>query len=140
MTFGDSIKTCFAKYATFQGRASRSEFWYFALFGLGCYVIASIIDNALGTTFKIPDGSGGMRSMGYGYAYALVGLGLFLPNLSVMVRRLHDKNRSGWWYWIILVPLIGIILVLVWFCSRGTQGPNDYGHDPLGGDLVGTFS
>ena len=53
MTFGDSIKTCFAKYATFQGRASRSEFWYFALFGLGCYVIASIIDNSLNNRVTI---------------------------------------------------------------------------------------
>ena len=140
MNFSDSIKSGLAQYASFRGRASRSEFWFFTLFTMLCYIVASIIDNALGTTFKIPDPvSGGMRSLGYGYAYLLVGLGLFLPGLSVMVRRLHDKDRSGWWYWIVLVPLIGAILILVWFCTRGTEGANRFGSDPLGADLVGTF-
>ena len=62
-----------------------------------------------------------------------------LPHLAVMVRRLHDTGRSGWWYWIALIPLIGAILLLVWFCSRGTVGSNQYGSDPLGGDLEQTF-
>ena len=141
MTLGESVRTCLSKYVTWQGRASRSEYWYFVLFGLICYIAATIIDNVLGTTFKIADPSSGQEiSMGYGYAYMLVGLGLFLPNLSAFVRRLHDTGRSGWWYWIVLVPLIGAILLLVWLCSRGTEGNNDYGADPLGGDLSQTFN
>jgi len=141
MTLGESVRTCLSKYVTWQGRASRSEYWYFVLFGLICYIAATIIDNVLGTTFKITDPSSGQEiSMGYGYAYMLVGLGLFLPNLSAFVRRLHDTGRSGWWYWIALVPLIGFILLLVWLCSRGTDGNNDYGADPLGGDLSQTFN
>ncbi|HHB81462.1 MAG TPA: DUF805 domain-containing protein, partial [Aliiroseovarius sp.] len=60
-------------------------------------------------------------------------LATFLPNISVMVRRLHDTDRSGWWYWIVLVPLIGFILLIVWFASKGTTGDNRFGPDPLGG-------
>ena len=78
--------------------------------------------------------------MPYGYLYALAALALLLPNLAVLVRRLHDTDRSGWWYWIILVPLIGGILVLVWFCSRGTDGGNRYGADPLGLGEARVFS
>ncbi|MEP6869807.1 MAG: DUF805 domain-containing protein [Novosphingobium sp.] len=140
MTFSESIKTCLSKYTTWQGRASRSEYWFFFLFVMISMAVAAAIDNALGTTFKFMNPANGMEvSIGYGYTYALVGLGLMLPNLAVMVRRLHDTGRSGWWYWIALIPLIGIILLLVWFCSRGTVGNNEYGSDPLGGDLVETF-
>lgn len=60
-------------------------------------------------------------------------LGLFLPALSVAVRRLHDLDRTGWWYLIILVPLIGLIVLLVFFVTRGTSGPNRFGPDPLAG-------
>ena len=141
MTFSESIKTCLSKFVTWQGRASRSEYWYFILFAMICYVVASIIDRALGTTFSMTNPvSGEVQSMGYGYVYALTGLVLLLPGLAVLVRRLHDTNRSGWWYWIVLIPLIGIILLIVWFCSRGTVGNNEYGSDPLGGELGDTFA
>ncbi len=140
MSFADSVKTCLSKFATWQGRASRSEYWYFFLFNFLALAIAALIDNVLGTTFKFANPATGMeQSIGYGYLYLIAALGLFLPNLAVMVRRLHDTNRSGWWYWIALVPLIGIILLIVWFCTRGTQGNNDYGSDPLGADLPNTF-
>jgi len=132
MTLGESIRTCLSKYVTWQGRATRSEYWYFMLFAILCYAVAAVVDNVLGTTFKIPNPSTGMvQSLGYGYAYALVALGLLLPSLSVLVRRLHDTDRSGWWYWIVLVPVVGAILLLVWLCSRGTAGDNRYGPDPL---------
>ena len=73
MTFGDSIKTCLSKFVTWQGRASRSEYWYFILFALLCYIAAAVIDNVLGTTIKIPNPQTGLeQSLGYGYAYVLV--------------------------------------------------------------------
>jgi uncharacterized membrane protein YhaH (DUF805 family) len=81
-----------------------------------------------------------VAGLAYGYAYILVALGLLLPSLSVLVRRLHDTDRSGWYYWIVLIPLIGSIVLLVWFCSRGTEGSNTYGPDPLGGDIAQVFS
>ena len=141
MTFSESIKTCLSKFVTWEGRASRSEYWFFVLFNVVCIIAASVIDNVLGTTFKFMNPVSGMeQSLGYGYVYCLVALALFLPNLAAMVRRLHDTNRSGWWYWIILIPLVGVILFLVWMCSRGTVGNNNYGSDPLGGELGDTFA
>ena len=96
MTFVESIRTCFSKYVTWEGRAARSEYWYFILFAVLCYLVAAVIDNVLGTTFKIANPSTGVeQSVGYGYAYVLVALGLLLPSLSVLVRRLHDTDRSG---------------------------------------------
>jgi uncharacterized membrane protein YhaH (DUF805 family) len=129
MTFVKAIESSLSQYMTFRGRAARSEFWFFYLFSSICSVVAIIIDNILGTQFKNIDSlSGGL----YGYVYLLVALGLFIPNLSVSVRRLHDTNRSGRWYWILLVPLISVILLLVW---KGTDGDNEYGPDPLSGDI-----
>ena len=136
MTFVKAIESSLSQYMTFRGRAARSEFWFFALFSSICSVVAIIIDNILGTQFKNIDPlSGGEEGSLYGYIYLLVALGLFIPYLSVFVRRLHDNNRSGWWYWILLVPLIGVILLIVWLCSKGTDGDNEYGPDPLSGDI-----
>ncbi len=140
MTFSESVKTCFAKYVTWQGRASRSEYWWFVLFILLAYATGALIDNMLGFTFSVTDPlTGEETSSGYGWVTMLIALGVILPNISVVVRRLHDKGRSGWWYWIGLIPLIGSLILLYWFCTRGTEGPNDYGPDPLGADLDTTF-
>lgn len=140
MTFGESIRTCFSKFVTWQGRAARSEYWYFALFCFLCQIAAGIVDSILGTGFKYMNPMTGVeQSMFYGWIYMLTGLVLFLPNLAALVRRLHDTDRSGWWYWIALIPLIGIILLIVWLASRGTSGNNRFGADPLGGDLGNTF-
>jgi uncharacterized membrane protein YhaH (DUF805 family) len=57
---------------------------------------------------------------------------VFLPSISVTVRRLHDTDHSGWWWWIGLIPLVGIIVLIVWWATPGTRGPNKYGEDPLG--------
>lgn len=141
MTFGESIKTCFAKFVTWQGRASRSEYWFFVLFELIVLAVAAMLDNVLGTSFKFVNPATGMeQSLGYGYLYMLSALVMLLPALAVMVRRLHDTNRSGWWYWIALIPIVGVILLLVWFCSRGTVGPNNYGEDPIGGGAAAAFA
>jgi uncharacterized membrane protein YhaH (DUF805 family) len=64
---------------------------------------------------------------------SLVSLALFLPGLAVSVRRLHDTDRSGWWVLLFLIPLIGAIVLLIWYCSRGTPGGNRFGPDPLAG-------
>jgi uncharacterized membrane protein YhaH (DUF805 family) len=114
MNFTDSIKTCYSKYATFQGRASRSEFWWFQLF----YVLAAIV---LGMINPVLAG--------------LFYLGTLIPLLAVSIRRLHDKNKSGWFYLLVIIPLAGILL-LVWFCQRGTIGDNQFGAEPS--DVAGT--
>ena len=132
MTLAESVRTCLSKFTTWQGRASRSEYWFFVLFNFIVLVGAAILDNVLGLTYNFTNPATGMtQSVGYGWLYVIGVLVLLLPNLAVLVRRLHDTNRSGWWYWIVLVPFIGAILLLVWFCSRGTAGDNKYGSDPL---------
>jgi uncharacterized membrane protein YhaH (DUF805 family) len=115
--FGEAIKSVFGKYATFNGRAVRSEYWYFALFSILANIAASIIDAAGGS----------------GVVSGLLALGVFLPSLAVSVRRLHDIDRSGWFLLLLFVPLIGAIILLIWSCQRGTSGPNRFGADPLAG-------
>jgi len=75
--------------------------------------------------------AGGPESVGV--LYALFSLATFLPSIAVTVRRLHDRNQTGWWWWLWLVPVIGWIVLIVWYCIKGTEGDNAYGHDPLGG-------
>lgn len=116
MDFMTAVRTCLQKFATFQGRAARSEFWFFALFQFLVLIAASIIDAVLGTSMIF---------------YLIAGLALIVPSISVAVRRLHDTNRSGWWYWLALVPIVGVIVLLIWFCTKGSDGPNDFGPNPL---------
>ena len=120
MSFGQSIKTCFGKYIDWNGRASRSEFWYFQLFLFILYFIAGQIDSfVLGTELGQ-----------IGTTYIIVLLGTMLPALCASIRRLHDVNRSGWWC-LISLTCIGIIPLLIWEASSGASGSNQYGDDPL---------
>lgn len=131
MTFSESVRTCFKKYVTFSGRATRSEFWWFVLFAWGGSILLSLVDSFLfGTTVVTENGFS--ASTNTPIFSTIFGLATLLPGLSVAVRRLHDINKSGWWYWIILVPLIGFIVLIVWFATDGTRGPNRFGPDPYG--------
>jgi uncharacterized membrane protein YhaH (DUF805 family) len=135
MGFTTAVATCFRKYATFQGRARRSEYWWFTLFN---FIITFVLEIVSGM-FTVSTPGQPPNTMG-AVLLGVYFLATFLPGLAVMVRRLHDTDHSGWWYFIILVPLIGFILLLVWFCSKGTDGPNRYGQDPLGGGVAAVFS
>ena len=117
MTFQQAVQTCFAKYAAFKGRAARSEFWYWQLFLTLAGLIVAILDTSLG-----------LHSKPFGLIYYLVTL---LPTLAVGARRLHDTGRSAWWLLLWLVPLIGWIVLLIWFCTKGSNGYNSFGPDPL---------
>lgn len=130
MTFGQSIKTCFSKYVTFSGRAQRSEFWWWVLFVFVTNIVLSWIDIALfGTTEVGPGSIAGETDISV--FSGLFSLATFLPSISVAVRRLHDRDKSGWWYWLVLIPFIGWIILIVWYAIEGTRGPNRYGEDPL---------
>jgi uncharacterized membrane protein YhaH (DUF805 family) len=120
MDFMTAVRTCLSKYVGFAGRARRSEYWYFALFGFFVSIVTSVVDAVLGTDY---DGTSG------GLINTVVGLALFLPSLAVGVRRLHDTGRSGWWILIGLIPILGWILLLVWFCTDSTAD-NQYGPSP----------
>jgi uncharacterized membrane protein YhaH (DUF805 family) len=134
MDFGTAIKTVYNKYATFSGRAPRSEFWWYMLFYIGLGVVLDLFSEVAGNIWT---------------------LGNFLPSLAVGARRLHDIEKSGWFQ---ILPLAGLpivllglgadfntalmviggvimgglyILVIVWWATAGTQGPNRYGEDPF---------
>jgi uncharacterized membrane protein YhaH (DUF805 family) len=117
MGFGQAISSGFSNYVNFSGRACRSEYWYWILFIIIADIVAGIIDYGIGT--QVVTG--------------LFGLATLLPNLAVAIRRLHDLDRTGWWIFIGLIPLVGWIILIIWYCTRGTAGPNRFGPDPLGG-------
>lgn len=125
MDFQTAIRRCLQNYATFSGRAQRAEFWWFWLFGILVSTVTALIDLWI---FDRPNGEG--------WVSALAGLALFLPSISVSVRRLHDIGRTGWWWWLALIPLIGWIVLLVWYCQRSEPGANRFGPDPLGREVV----
>ena len=120
MSFGDAVKICLSKYVDFNGRARRSEYWWFFLFTVLVSIVASIIDAILGTD-----------SGGTGLISGLASLALLLPGLAVGVRRLHDTSRTGWWILIGLIPIVGWIILLV-FYVQDSHGDNKYGPSPKG--------
>ena len=114
-----------SQYADFKGRARRKEYWMFYLFACIIIVIAMILDNLLGITFSLHG-----ESLGYGWLYLITALGLFVPTLAVAVRRLHDIGKSGWWYLVILIPLVGVIWLIVLLATDGEKGENKWGTNP----------
>lgn len=118
-------------YANFEGRAQRKAFWYFVLFNTLFAIILAILDSALGTF----DAQSGWGALG-----AIYTLAVLLPGIAVAARRLHDIGRSGWWQLIVLVPIIGAILLVVWYCFDSTPGSNKYGPNPKeNGAATGTM-
>ena len=104
MTFTESIQTCFSKYADFNGRATKSEFWWWVLFVFLLTIAANVLSKNLGI---------------------LVSLGTLLPYIAVTARRLHDTNRSGWWQLIGIIPVIGWIIMIVW-CVQDSASQSRY--------------
>ncbi len=112
--------SCFTEsYCRFSGRARRREYWGFVLFNVLVSWGIMLVGMALGwhNEFVYP-------------LNVLYGLIAFLPALGAIVRRLHDTGRSGWWFLISLIPIAGVILLLIWFCTEGERGDNKYGSDP----------
>ena len=114
MNFTEAVKTCYAKYATFTGRASRSEYWWFYLFFM-------LVILALAGLSTISDM--------FGMVYGVFMLGSLIPSIAVGVRRLHDTDKSGWWILLGLVPFIGLLLIY-FLAIAGTSGDNRFGAEP----------
>ncbi len=117
MNFTQAIKSGLSKYVDFSGRAARSEYWFFTLFTILVSLATSLVDNVVLSGMPILNG--------------IATLALLLPGIAVSVRRLHDTDRSGWWMLLIFIPLVGAIVLIVWFATRGTIGQNRFGADPL---------
>lgn len=109
------------KYAVFNGRARRKEYWYFALFNVIISIVLLVIDVVTGSF---------SAEIGMGVLGGIYGLAVLIPAIAVTVRRLHDTNHSGWWYFIILIPLIGVIILLVFLFRDSEPGENRYGTNP----------
>ncbi|MEN8008107.1 MAG: DUF805 domain-containing protein [Candidatus Krumholzibacteriota bacterium] len=106
------------KYAKFSGRAHRREYWMFVLINVVVSLVLAAIDYSMGS----------MNSAGYGLLGGIYTLAILLPTIAVSVRRLHDTNRSGMWYLLIFVPIIGPIALLFFFVQEGQGGRNQYGE------------
>lgn len=121
------IESVTKKYATFSGRARRKEFWLFILFFyVGAFALM-LIDIFLGTVDY---------ETGVGLLSTIFSLGLLLPCLAIYIRRLHDTDRSGWWFLIAFIPLLGVIVLMIFCILRGTAGPNRFGPDPITGEAM----
>jgi uncharacterized membrane protein YhaH (DUF805 family) len=118
MNFQNAIVSGFRNYVGFAGRAARSEYWYWVLFAVLVAIVAGILDTAV-----FPDSDVGPLG-------AVTSVILLLPGLAVGARRLHDRDYSGWWL-LLTFSIVGVILLIVWACMRGTPGPNRFGPDPL---------
>jgi uncharacterized membrane protein YhaH (DUF805 family) len=135
MRLREAVRSCLTQYANFQGRASRSEYWFWTFF-VALLVTAGFV--AMGIADVIVGGNS--AGIIFGILAVIAGLGLFLPSLAVAIRRLHDTNSSGWWYLLVLLPYVGGLIMFVWYCIKGTDGENRFGPDPLQPDISEVFS
>ena len=122
MGFGEAVRSVLGKYATFQGRAPRAEYWWFQLALILAYAVAAAID--FGIFVPI---------IGAPILMFIVMLGLLLPSLAVLIRRLHDADYAGWWFFIAFVPYIGSFILLIFMFFKSTPGENRFGPHPYGG-------
>ena len=124
MSFPTAVRTCLRKYAVFEGRASRSEFWFFRLFSLlfiaGTFMIFAMLASLVGEEAK---------GLIFGLAFVICIGVLALPLVACSVRRIHDTNASGWWYLTWLIPSFGGLISFAWACIPGTEGENRFGGD-----------
>ena len=125
----------YKRYADFQGRAGRSEYWLFVLFFVLVAVGLTILNVVLSAGSSRPN-------LLVSALYGIFALGSLVPSLAVGFRRLHDTNRSAWWILIGLIPLIGSVVLLVFYCLPGTPGPNRFSSAPgaTPDDLQTTFA
>lgn len=106
------------RYAKFDGRSRRAEFWWYFLANLIISVVLNIVDFGIGLS-------------GFGVLSTIYGLAVLIPGLAVGIRRLHDTDKSGWWLLLALIPIVGIIVLIVFWATEGTRGDNRYGVPDL---------
>nr|WP_255775647.1 DUF805 domain-containing protein [Microbulbifer sediminum] len=112
------------KYAVFRGRARRKEYWYFVLFNILISLVLGAVDSATGNFHP---------ETGLGVVSGIYGLLVLIPSIAVTVRRLHDTGRSGWWFLLALIPVLGTIVLLVFMLLDSEAGRNEYGPNPKTG-------
>lgn len=121
MVFLDAVVAGFSNYANFRGRATRAEYWYFTLFViLGSYASLIIDRGVFGFAM-------GPQAFPITPFYTLYWLATVVPGLAVSFRRIHDIGRSAWWLLFVFIPIIGVFILLYWYCRKGDDGSNAYG-------------
>ena len=130
----DYYKIVLKNYANFEGRARRSEYWYYTLMNIIIVVALEILAGVCGMASSV-------LTIIVGLLLVVYALGTLVPSIAVMVRRLHDVGKSGWWYFIALIPIVGAIWLLVLLCTDSQPGSNEYGMNPKTGevDLINTI-
>ena len=120
MTFWQAIQSGFNNYAKFSGRARPSEFWYWMLFTFIATLVTATLDNVLFAS---------MTALSpFCDTFTVLTI---VPGIAVSIRRLHDTDRSGWWFLLSFVPFVGIFVLIVWWIKQGTAGDNRFGADPF---------
>ncbi|WP_247749566.1 DUF805 domain-containing protein [Pseudoalteromonas viridis] len=117
----DIYLSALKKYAVFNGRARRKEYWLFMLCNIIVTIVLGLVDMTLGLYSE---------ESGFGLLSGLYALAVIIPSIALSIRRLHDTGRSGWWILISLVPVIGPLVLLVFYVMDSTPGDNDYGPNP----------
>ncbi|MCD7761445.1 MAG: DUF805 domain-containing protein [Clostridiales bacterium] len=115
MSFSQAVTSVFSQYATFSGRARRSEYWYFTLFNILVNIVLSIVSTAIPILIWLD------------FIYAIAAI---VPGLAVCCRRLHDTGKSGALMFLALIPVIGGLILLIWVCQDSQPGVNQYGPSP----------
>jgi uncharacterized membrane protein YhaH (DUF805 family) len=131
MNFSGAVESGFRRFVDFNGRSSRSEYWYFFLF---CFLFALVLGIARVVALAAGGGPNSTATAFTVITY-LVDLAFLLPSVAVFVRRMHDSDRSGWWYFLGFT-IIGAIPLIIWLCARGIVGENRFGPDPLSADQL----
>ena len=124
MNMQTAVKTVLGKYATFSGRATRSEYWWWSLALFIFFVVLAVIDGALIAPmlgFESFESSAGQPLS------LLASLAIIIPCIAVTIRRLHDTDRSGWWLFVGLIPIVGSLILLFFYIQKGTEGENQFG-------------
>lgn len=131
----DYFKLALSKYADFTGRSRRSEYWYFQLTSMLIFLALIIVGGILTaiTESEVP------MSIAV-ILYFILALGLLVPSIAVLVRRLHDSGKSGWYYFMALIPIAGPIILLIQLVKEGEPGANQWGPNPKTGAVAGTAS
>lgn len=119
MGFVEAIASAFKGYVNFRDRSCRSEYWWYMLFIFLANIVIAGIELVMGLDADI------------GVLGIVFSLAVFLPSIAIGVRRLHDIDKSGWWLLLGFIPLIGVVILFIWACKRGTPGVNRFGPDPL---------
>ena len=121
MSFSNAVKAYFLKWNDFRTRSSRSEYWWATLFvGLASYLLGGVTEALV------------FNAMSIALLITMLPIQLFIiiASTCLVIRRLHDVDRSGWWY-LIVFTIVGMIPLLIWYCTKGTEGDNRFGKDPL---------